>query len=70
VVYISYEKTQVVSPIVFDTGVDIHDVLDLSCTWAGIWKLRGMGLGNGRCLLCIGEEDTVHSILKCPRLEG
>jgi hypothetical protein len=39
---------------------------------AGIWKLRGMrkGLEIGRCLLCNGEEDAVHILLKCPERKG
>jgi hypothetical protein len=35
---------------------------------AGIWKLRGMrkGLEIGRCPLCNGEENEIHTLLKCP----
>jgi hypothetical protein len=33
---------------------------------AGIWKLKGIrrGLEKGRCLLCSGEEDVKHILLK------
>jgi hypothetical protein len=31
---------------------------------AGIWKLRGSD--RGRCLLCVGEEDAEHILIKCP----
>jgi hypothetical protein len=34
----------------------------------GIWKIRGTrkGLEIGRCLLCNGEENAIHILLKCP----
>jgi hypothetical protein len=35
----------------------------------GIWKLRGIRRGSdrGRCPLCLGEENTKHILMKCPK---
>jgi hypothetical protein len=45
-----------------------NDRMGIAWFRAGIWKVRGTrkGLETGRCPLCNGEEDAVHTLLKCP----
>jgi hypothetical protein len=44
-----------------------NDRMGIAWFRADIWKLRGTrnSLEIGRCPQCNGEEDAVHTILKC-----
>jgi hypothetical protein len=47
--------------------VSRNDRMGIAWFRAGIWKLRGIrkGLEIRRCPLCNGEEDAIHTLLKC-----